>query len=152
MFDYYRFRFSILRGWNPELGYELMVPIGLFGVVLILVLGYLTGLEFDIKIAQAPVTQPVGIAFGLVALLAFMAYLADDLKRPGLWLIIVTCVVGLGGVVAYTIHLSKAQAYSIYANQSGDHYSPSAIGATFAAYLVIVIALTVSRLRGASNS
>ena len=46
MFDYYRFRFSMFRRWNPEFGYELMAPAGFFGALLILFVLYLTSPDF----------------------------------------------------------------------------------------------------------
>ena len=151
MFDYYRFRFSMFKGWNPEVGYELMAPAGVFGALLILFVLYLTSPDFGFLMWRSDVPVPGKIAFGVVLVLMVAAYAADDLKRAGLWLIAGLCAVGLVSTLIMTISAVKQQGSRLY--YSGVEEPPSAlvIGSAFAVYLLLMLGMTVARLRDSNG-
>ena len=151
MFDYYRFRFSMFKGWNPEFGYELMAPAGFFGALLILFVLYQTSPGFGFLMWRSSLPTPGKIAFGIVLVLMIAAYAADELKRAGLWLITGLCAAGLVGTLVGTIAAVKQQGSRLY--YSGMEEPPSAyvIGAAFAVYLALMLVLTVLRLRDSND-
>jgi len=151
MFDYYRFRFSMFKGWNPEFGYELMAPAGVFGVLLILFVLYLTSPDFGFLMWRSSVPVPGKIAFGVVLVLMVATYAADELQRAGLWLIAGLCVAGLVGALIGTISAVEQQGSRLY--YSGVEEPPSAyvIGSAFAVYFLLMLGLTVVRLRDSND-
>ena len=151
MFDYYRFRFSMFKGWNPEFGYELMAPAGFFGSILILFILYLTSPDFGFLMWRSSLPTPGKIAFGVVLVLMIAAYAADDLKRAGLWMITGLCTAGLVGTLVGTIAAVEKQGSRLY--YSGMEEPPSAyvIGFAFAVYLSLMLSLTVLRLRDSND-
>ncbi len=151
MFDYYRFRFSMFKGWHPEFGYELMAPAGMFGALLILFVLYLTSPDFGFLMWRSSVPLPGKIAFGVVLVLMIAAHAADDLKRAGLWLVAGVCTAGLVGTFVGTIALVNRRDSRLY--YSGMEEPPPAylIGAAFAVYLLLMLVLTVARLRDSSD-
>jgi hypothetical protein len=149
MFDYYRFRFSIFKGWRPEFGYELMAPAGIFGVVMIIFILYLTSPQFGLLMWRAPLPHAGKLAIGLVLVLLLATYAADELKRPGLWVVAGVCVIGLIATAAVTIDLARHHASRLYYSGMEEPTSAYLIGAPFAVYLLIMLGLTVTRLRGA---
>ena len=148
MFDYYRFRFKMLDGWHPEPGYELAVPIGFLGIALIVFLSIHYDVPLSIFIARASVPQPVGAAFGLVGLLVFASYAADDFKRIGLWAVVAICLVGLCGTIFYTDYLLAMDGVRGYVEESDIPPSAYVTGAAFVVYLLSALGLTASRFRG----
>jgi len=146
MFDYYRFRFSMFRGWNPEFGYELMAPAGIFGAALILFVLFLTSPDFGFLMWRSSVPLPAIFAFGLVVLMLVVTYLADDLKRIGLWLVLCICVLALLATAPLAFELHNRYAQGMYYEQAPAP-SAVAIGSAFAAYLLIMLAMTIARVR-----
>ena len=151
MFDYYRFRFSMFKGWNPEFGYELMAPAGLFGAILILFILYLTSPDFGFLMWRSSLPTPGKIALAVVLVLIIAAYAADDLKRAGLWLITGLCAASLVGTLVGTIAAVNKQGSRLY--YSGMEEPPSAyvIGFAFAVYLSLMLLLTMLRLRDSTD-
>jgi hypothetical protein len=150
MFDYYKYRFGILKGWTPEFGYELMAPAAIFGAVLILSILYLTSPKFGFLMWASDVPLPAEFSFGLVLVLLIATYFADELKRPGLWLVVGICGAALIASIPLTFELSERYAQGIY---DGMNEEPSAVlvGAAFAAYLLLMLGLTVSRLHRSND-
>ena len=146
MFDYYRFRFSMLKGWNPKFGYELMAPAGVFGAVLILAVLYLTSPDFGFLMWRSNVPLPGKFAFGLVIALLIATYAADELKRPGLWAVACICGAALVATVPFTFKLAERYAQGNYDGMN-QAPSPTLIGVAFGVYLLLMLALTVTRLR-----
>lgn len=147
MFDYYRFRFSIYKGWHPELGYELMAPAGVFGALLILFVLYLTSPDFGFLMWRSSVPVPARFAFGVVIVLIFAAYAADELKRVGLWLIVGLCATGLIGTLIGVFQAVERQGSRLYYSGMAEPPSPYLIGSAFAVYFALMLTLTVLRLR-----
>ena len=151
MFDYYRFRFSMFKGWNPEFGYELMAPAAVFGSILILFVLFLTSPDFGFLMWKSDLPIAGEIAFGVVLVIIMAAYAADDLRRGGLWLVAGLCSAGLLGTLVGTISAAKQQGSRLL--YSGIEQPPSVytVGAAFAVYLALMLALAVSRLRDTSD-
>lgn len=150
MSDYYRFRFNMFKGWNPKFGYELFAPAAVFGVILLIVVLYLTSPNFGFLVWRSVVPIPGKVAFGFVDLLLTATYFADDMKRPGLWLVAIICSVALIATVPLTYSLSERYAQGFY---EGMDAAPSAVlvGAAFALYSTVMLALTVDRLRATND-
>ena len=146
MFDYYRFRYKITRGWNPEFGYELMAPAGLLGALLILSVLYLTSPDFGFLMWRSSVSLPGQFAFGTVLVMLFVTYIADDLKLIGLWIVLGTCLAALIATVVLTVGLSESFAQGIYYGMANST-SPILIGSVFCAYSLVMLILTLLRLR-----
>ncbi len=106
------------------------------------------GVELNIFIARAQVPQPAGIAFVLVGLLVFATYAADDLKRIGLWIVVGIGIAGIIGAVFYTYYLLQRQKAGLYFSDAEPPRNAYITGAAFASYLLTIVSLTVSRLRG----
>lgn len=151
MFDYYRFRFSIYRGWTPEFGYDLLAPTAIFGTVLILLLLYLTSPEFGFLMWKSTVPVPARIAFGVVLVLMMAAYAADELKRIGLWLFAALCVAGLAGTLFGTVAAVQKYGSRLHYPGMPEPPSPYTIGAAFAVYLSLMLFLVVLRLRDSTG-
>jgi len=151
MFDYYRFRFSMFKGWEPEFGYELMAPAGIFGVALILWIIYLTSPDFGFLMWRWSVPLPAMVAIGIVLYMLVVTYIADDMKRVELWVVLCSCVAALIAIVPLTLWLSGRYEQGFY---EGMPQAPSSmlIGTAFATYLFIMLMLTVSRLRESADS
>jgi hypothetical protein len=141
----------MFKGWNPEFGYELMAPAGVFGVLLILFVLYLTSPDFGFLMWRSSVPVPGKIAFGVVLVLMVATYAADELQRAGLWLIAGLCVAGLVGALIGTISAVEQQGSRLY--YSGVEEPPSAyvIGSAFAVYFLLMLGLTVVRLRDSND-
>lgn len=137
----------MFKGWNPEFGYELMAPAGIFGTILVLFVLYLTSPDFGFLMWKSDMPTPGIAAIGVVVLLMFAAYVADDLKRVGLWLIVGLCATGLVGTLVATIASIKQQGSRLYYPGMEEPPSTYAIGFAFAIYLSIMLFLTVLRLR-----
>lgn len=146
MFDYYRFRYSIMRGWNPEFGYELMAPAGVLGSLLILSVSYLTTPDFGFLMWRSSVPLPGKLAFGIVLVMLVVTYIADDLKRIGLWIVLGTCLAALVATVLLTVGLSESYAQGFYYGMVNAP-SPILIGSAFSVYLLVMLFLTLIRLR-----
>ena len=151
MFDYYRFRFSMFKGWNPEFGYELMAPAGLFGAALVLFVLYLTVPDFGFLMWKAAMPLPGKVAIGVVIVLLVAAYIADDLKRPGLWLIVGFCTAGLAATIAGTIGFVQRHGSRLYYAGIEEPVSVYLISAAYTAYLLVMLALTAARFREANG-
>jgi hypothetical protein len=141
----------MFKGWTPEFGYELMAPAGFFGALLVLFVLYLTSPDFGFLMWRSSVPVPGKIAFGVVLILMVAAYAADDLKRAGLWLVAGICATGLVGTIIGTLSVVKQQGSRLY--YSGMEEPPSAyvIGSAFAVYLLLMLVLTVVRLRDSNG-
>ena len=146
MFDYYRFRYSIMRGWNPEFGYELMAPAGILGALLILSVLYLTSPDFGFLMWRSSVPLPGRLAFGIVIVMLVVTYIADDLKRIGLWIVLGTCLAALIATVLLTVGLSESFTQGIYYGMANST-SPILIGSVFSVYSLVMLFLTINRLR-----
>lgn len=147
MFDYYRVRFKSLRSHGGELGYELAGPIAILGTAVFFLILYLTLDDFGWLMWKSAVPGPALCALATTVVLSLLAYIADELKRKGLMLLL--CVAGLllVAVVPASIWLRGHYADRAFYTQA-EPPSAAAIGATFLVYLSVVCWLTWDRLRG----
>ena len=146
MFNLYKVRYSELKGESPELGYELTAPITVSGVLLFFFVLGVTSPEFGFYMWRADITVPALCALAVVVVFSFLSFIATDLGRRGLVILMTASGAGLLAVIPAALmlqsyYLSNPDVYV------GEPPSTVLIGGVFAVYFLFVFWITRSRLR-----
>ncbi len=142
----YGYRLDAGRDSQQVLGYELWPPITMWGLALIVITFSLTIGTFTFDSFYFDGVPPTLVALGTVIVLGFLAYLAEDLKKLGLRLLLGVSLLAVLLVVPFVIGM-KSEHYDSVFDQTYDADVAYTVGLAFFIYLGIVIWLTVSRLR-----
>lgn len=144
--NFYGFKLDPGRESREVSGYELCGPIAIWGVVLVLVTLFLTSSNFGFYMWRSDAPVPALAALGLTVCLYVLAYIADDLRRLGLKLLLAACVIASACVVPLVAGL-KSEAYPPVFDRTYDADIAYKVGAAILLYLGVVAWLIISRIK-----